>query len=115
MRSTFVERAIVKGWGLIKPHLPDLASRPFRTTLAAVLVLLAVHILFFWPHYLDRAIFPWDFCFAYHYFAYAWVHDGGLFSPPVWIPYGSLGYPAHLIIQHSSFYHNGEVLSVREA
>lgn len=104
MRSTFVARAVVKGWGLIKPRLPDLASHPFRTTLAAFLVLLAVHVLFFWPHYLGRAIFPWDFCRAYHYFAYAWVHDGGLFSPPVWMPYGSLGHPVHLILQNSSFY-----------
>lgn len=104
MRSTFVAREVLKGWNWFKSRLSVLASHPFRTTLVAFLVLLAVHVLFFWPHYLGRAIFPWDFCRAYHYFAYAWVHDGGLFSPPVWMPYGSLGYPSHLTIQNSSFY-----------
>lgn len=110
MRSADVRRVAMLKWGKIRSHLSDFVATPFQATVAAILVLVAVNLLFFWPHYLGRAIFPWDFCFAYHYFAYAWITDGGLFHPPLWMPYGSLGYPSHLTIQNSSFYPPAEII-----
>lgn len=63
-----------------------------------------VNALFFYPHYLGRATFPWDFIGGYHAMPYAWLRDGGFFNPPLWSPYGNFGFPAHLGLQNSSFY-----------
>ena len=76
----------------------------FSVWLFAIFVLTLVNIIFFWPHYLGDAIFPWDFYGGYHSMAYAWLQDGSFISPPLWSPYGNYGFPTHLAMQNSSFY-----------
>ena len=83
-------------------------SRPrFGVRLARVapfFVLVLVNVAFFGGHYRGDFVFPWDFLNGYHAMAYAAAADGGVMTPELWSPYGSMGFPTHLAPQNSAFY-----------
>jgi hypothetical protein len=75
------------------------------SNLAAVSLIVGANLLTFWGHYTGGLIFPWDFLgTGYHAQAVAWFEDGGIFSPPAWLPYGSMGFPGWWSLQSGSWY-----------
>ena len=84
---------------------PVLPVSPRVVRWLTVAVLLVVLELVTFSGWLSGATAPqWDFYNQYNTEAWAWWRDGGLFSPPQWMPYAWGGYPALLDAQNSSWY-----------
>lgn len=69
-----------------------------------LLALLATNLSTFWPHYLGRATFPWDFVGGYHTQSFGWFDNGSVFAPPAWFPWGEMGFPSFLALQSGAWY-----------
>lgn len=69
-----------------------------------LLLLALVNLATFLRHYQGRATFPWDFLGGYHAQGFGWFDAGGVFSPPSWLPWSDMGFPAFLAIQSGAWY-----------
>ena len=72
--------------------------------LLATLWLCALLTLLFHNHLLGAATFPWDFQGGYFTYAVARMRDGSFVAPPLWLPWGGFGIPAHLSLQDGTWY-----------
>lgn len=82
-------------------------QRGWRAALPAVLgfvVLWIVNFETFRKHYQGKTTFPWDFLGGYHAQAFGWYDMGSLVSPPSWLPWTDMGFPAFLAIQSGGWY-----------
>lgn len=68
------------------------------------LLLVIVNIATFRSQFSGDATFPWDFLGGYHTQAFGWYENGGVFAPPTWFPWTSLGFPSFLALQSSAWY-----------
>lgn len=72
--------------------------------LAPLLVLALVNYATFARHFRDKSTFPWDFLGGYHAQAFGWFDAGSVVSPPAWLPWSDMGFPAFLAIQSGAWY-----------
>lgn len=72
--------------------------------LLPLLVLVLINYVTFQPHFRGRATFPWDFLGGYHAQGFGWFDAGSVFSPPTWLPWSDMGFPAFLAIQSGAWY-----------
>jgi hypothetical protein len=81
------------------------ASRPHPVRAAVVPILLAgLVVLLFRAHLVGTETFPWDFQGGYFSHALARVRDGSFLAPPLWLPWGAFGLPAHMSLQDGAWY-----------
>lgn len=73
-------------------------------TLRALLLVSILEVLTFWAYFSGARSPQWDFLASYLTDAYAWWNRGGMLSPPSWMSYAWMGYPAAASIQNSSYY-----------
>lgn len=69
-----------------------------------LIALAIVNLATFLPHYLGRMTFPWDFVAGYHAHSFGWYGAGSILSPPAWLPWSDMGFPAFLAIQSGAWY-----------
>lgn len=91
--------------------VPTSSSDPPRVSLGMawrrwlpLIALAAVNLATFFPHYLGRMTFPWDFVAGYHAHSFGWYGAGSILSPPAWLPWSDMGFPAFLAIQSGAWY-----------
>jgi hypothetical protein len=83
-----------------------------KYAILAIGTIVLINLCFFSQHFIGKQIFPWDFMSAgYHAQSVAWFKDGSIFSPPKWLPYGSMGFPAWWSLQSSAWYIPVQMLS----
>lgn len=70
----------------------------------ALAALAVVNLATFFPHYLGSMTFPWDFLAGYHAHTFGWYRAGSILSPPAWLPWSDLGFPAFLAVQAGAWY-----------
>jgi hypothetical protein len=93
----------------LKRGIPQFGKLPaptpaVRWAIVAILTLAGANFLAFYPHFLGRMTFPFDFIGGYHAQAFAWYADGDFFHPPKWFSWGDLGFPAYWSLQSGAFY-----------
>lgn len=88
-------------WGR---DLKRAAAHANRSLWLPLTALAAVNLATFFPHYLGRMTFPWDFLAGYHAHTFGWYRAGSLLSPPAWLPWSDLGFPAFLAVQAGAWY-----------
>lgn len=60
--------------------------------------------LIFREHLSGAMTFPWDFQGAYYAYAVSLLRDGTFLNPPVWFPWGGMGFPKYLSLQDGAWY-----------
>lgn len=79
------------------------AKRLFTGVMPLILLIL-VNFLTFASQFRGQATFPWDFLGGYHAQAVGWFDAGSVLSPPTWLPWADMGFPAFLAIQSGAWY-----------
>lgn len=69
-----------------------------------IVLLVLVNYLTFSSQLRGESTFPWDFLAGYHTQAVGWFDAGSILSPPAWLPWADLGFPAFLAIQSGAWY-----------
>ena len=72
--------------------------------MAPIAILCAVNLGTFYLHYAGKMTFPWDFVAGYHAHSYGWYSAGSILSPPLWLPWADMGFPAFLALQSGAWY-----------
>ena len=80
------------------------SARAAWTRWCPLVALALVNLATFFPHYVGHMTFPWDFLGGYHAHTFGWYRAGSLLSPPAWLPWSDMGFPAFLAIQSGAWY-----------
>lgn len=67
-------------------------------------IVVAIQFLAFGGYYVGHTSPSGDFLASYNTEAFAWWRDGGIGSPPEWVPYTWGGFPAAAQVQNGSWY-----------
>lgn len=73
--------------------------KPWSLTTVCLSVLFGLNLLIFCQHYLNYAIFPWDFPLSYYTVPYYWISSIQHGQLPHWIAQQAMGYPLLMNLQ----------------
>lgn len=79
-------------------------AKRLLTGVMSLILLVLVNLLTFASQLRGQATFPWDFLGGYHAQAVGWFDAGSVLSPPTWLPWADMGFPAFLAIQSGAWY-----------